>query len=1128
MRKRSDKDKTSRGGGGGGGGTATGTVQQIASTNSTVNLFLGGSKNVRSWMNCTNKESEVAEGGCDDRCLSTTNTTTNTTNTTVLPSPAPSDEPSPAQETSPRRVVDFPTRQPLVTGRRRNTPVASQGVRSPSGQLSLMMIREGSTGQAVRSPSTLQSPIVIDEGNNTNNAGQAMQSPSTQQRSPIVIEGGNRNNMGQEVQSPLTQQQTPTTQQGYIGAERQVSQSTSSQRPTPMNGQGHTNAESAVYHGHSMPGAAPPAAKRRKLTSANSPGLKAVLPIIELHLSSYGGIGALGGTIEGQRFRMLQDACRNDDYFYVALHQMFCLWHLDPNMTAGLTMPQGGHILEKSFAILSKLVMHNKNIPLVHTTFFSRFPNQLSELMCRSDQYRLAVNNVSMFLTRLSLDWAIYVSECAQRGYPPLVDELVNRFGLLSPILQHIAFTATRRNMGFHDDEHGAQMEQLFTRDRELHLQMAARVNTAYPPTEREINDRNLWQVNQYLNLRTVQLQRMGQARATDPAHMGPNVARSLQQNLQARVPSLSNIPAATQAGQQPTIRTNIMPSEVLTASPLSATVPSQRHVFPSQVVASQQTPNGSVSEHPLRSPMQSPISRPHQTLQGYPISPNQQNMQNQAQTMQQPYQPNQTQNMQHRQSLHRQGQVNDIARTASRNASRNASQPQFSGVGSAGSSPVMANQVRRGSSSAYNSTALAIANLPAGYSSAKPQQQQQQQVGRVPLVPPVGYTAPYQFPQPDRSALHQAHLRSPVLRAIDAGDGVTANQPAQKYYQAVQSFAAGPTTLLDSPMLTELSFVVPKPEFLHVAEDRLIKPTAPLFRGVRQGTLQYRVRCARLNDGAAMEPSDFVVADTSWPPTIFMEMNDSVLEIRRKNHHGKDRPVDITPHVVDRGPKKENMLRVSVPRPATTGTNILYSIAIEVVEVFRHQQIVDMCLKEQRITAKDMIEDIKAKLSNSKADEDDDVALVSANLTIDLADPFTSRIFTIPVRGVRCRHRECFDLETFLTSRSNKPHEVACMPDVWKCPLCGGDASPRSLRVDDFLVSVREKLEREGELDVKAILVTEDGAWTVKPEAGPAARRKSRGIAGSVPRDDGDYKSPPVRSRQGSRAVEVIEVDDD
>jgi hypothetical protein len=823
-----------------------------------------------------------------------------------------------------------------------------------------------------------------------------------------------------------------------------------------------------------------------------------MLPLIEQHVNAHGGMQNLASTIERQRFHMLQKACATDDYFYVALHQIFCLYSLDPGTATTLTMPQGGrtNVLEVAFKTISHLIMPNTAISPIHTKFFSVFPNQLSELMYRSDQYKLTVNNVATFLTRLSIEWPKYVPECIRRGYPPLVDELVNRFGLLSPILQHIIFTAARRNMGSPDDEYSAQMEQLFNHDQKFHRLMAARVNTAYPPTEREINERNQWQVNQYVNVRTLQIQRIERILREQAAHMGPNAARPLQQpNLPDRVQSPSNI-LPSQAGQPAPIRTTIMPSELLTASPQSATV-SSSHNYP----------------------------WPSQAAQGYPISPNQQNMPSPAQNMQQTYQPNQAQNMQLRQ-----GQVNDIVRTASRNASRNASLAQFPGAaGSASSSPVLMNQVRRGSSSAYNMTAPAIASMPAGQNLPQLQSQLQprQQASRIPLIPPVGYTPPYQFPQPDRSALHQAHLRSPVLKPIDADEGLAPNETAPRYYQAVQSFAVNPTTLLDPPFLTELTFAVPKRVYPNIAEDKISDLSAPMLREIRQGSLQYRVRCSRMNGDAKIEPSDFVVADTNWPPTIFMEMNDSVLEIRRKGHFGKDRPVDITPHVLERGATKKNLLRVSVPRPPKTANDILYSIAIEVIEVFRHQQIIDMCLQEQRITAKEMIEDIRDKLSNSNAD-DDDVALVSANLTIDLADPFTSRIFTTPVRGVRCRHRECFDLETFLISRSSKPQEVACMPDVWKCPLCGGDASPRSLRVDEFLVSVRERLEREGGLDVKAILVTEDGSWTVKPEAPPAVRKKSRGGNGSVPRDESEHSSPAVRSRQGSRAVEVIEVDDD
>ncbi|KFY68995.1 hypothetical protein V496_00618 [Pseudogymnoascus sp. VKM F-4515 (FW-2607)] len=998
--------------------------------------------------------------------------------TTILPSPAPSDEPSPAQETDSSRVVyeERNARMAPVTRRGMDMQAEEPVVRSPKGEMEAMRGHQGQMNeepQAVRSPQTVQSPMMAGQGHTPVETGgvqsrsmlqspmmgqqmntptesqvvrspstQTVRSPSTQEPSPI-IQQRNINTESQEMQSSSTQQPPPTVQQGnmptsteqvrfsakrqqlpmsqrgQINYRPQAVQSPTTQQPPPTVQQGHANtAPQAVQ---SSPAGS--VAKRRKMTSANHPNLKTMVTIIEQHVNSCGGMRALANNIERQRIRMLQEACRNDDYFYVALHQMFFLWSLDPDLVASLAMPKGGSILNASFTIIGQLIMQDSTISDVHTKFFSTFPNHLSELMYRSDQYSLTVNNVSTFLAKLSLDWQKYIPECRQRGCPPLVDELVNRFGLLSPILQHIIFTVTRRNVGFPDDEYSAQMEQLFDRDQESHRQMAARVNTAYPPTERETHERNQWQAEQYAHVRAAQLRPLEEGRRMEMAQMPSNTPHTMQPNMPTRVLSPSNMPSAAQAGRPHPFQTNLMPSEVWIASPQSATLPSHRHAWAPQVPSSHQTPSGSVPERSSRSPMPTPLVRPPQTSQ------------NQAQ-IQQLYQPNQAQNVQLRQS-----QVNDIARTALRNASISASLMQFSGPGVAAFSPLKAGP-------------FAAATAAPGTTN----QQQQQRVSLTPLIPPVGYIPPYQFPQPDLSALYQAHLRSPVLRPIDADERLTTNQPAQKYYQAVQGFAAGPTTLKYSPLLTKLTFVVDKPVFRNIAEDKLSDPSAPLLREIRQGSFQYRVRCTRVTKGTEMDPSDFIVADTNFPPTIFMEMNDSVLDIRRKNHDGKDRPLDVTYHVYDCGSKKENLLRIFVPRPAKTANDILYSIAIEVVEVFRHQQIIEMCLNEQHVTA--------------KVDEDDDVALVSTNVTIDLADPFTSRIFTTPVRGVRCRHRECFDLETFLVSRSSKPQEVACMPDVWKCPLCGGDASPRSLRVDGFLVAVRESLERRGELGVKAILV--------------------------------------------------------
>ncbi|KAL5351058.1 hypothetical protein ACLOAV_004633 [Pseudogymnoascus australis] len=308
----------------------------------------------------------------------------------------------------------------------------------------------------------------------TNKESQAVRSPQIMQ-SPMMGQQMNTPTESQAVlslstqtvRSPLTQQPSPMIQQRNIPTESQEFQSSSTQQPSPTVQQGN------------LP------------TSTE------------------------------------QEACRNDDYFYVALHQMFCLWSLDPDLVARLAMPKGGPNLKASFTIIGHLIMQNSAISDAHTKFFSTFPNHLSELMYRSGQYSLTVNNVLIFLTKLSLEWQKYIPECRQRGCPPLVDELVNRFGLLSPILQHIIFTATRRNIGFPDDEYSAQMEQLFNRDQELHHQMAARVNTAYPPTKREIHERNQWQAGQYAHVRAAQLRRLEEGRRIEMAQMPSNAPTS-------------------------------------------------------------------------------------------------------------------------------------------------------------------------------------------------------------------------------------------------------------------------------------------------------------------------------------------------------------------------------------------------------------------------------------------------------------------------------------------------------------------------------------------------------------------------------------------------------------------------
>ncbi|KAG7148986.1 E3 SUMO-protein ligase PIAS1 like [Verticillium longisporum] len=172
---------------------------------------------------------------------------------------------------------------------------------------------------------------------------------------------------------------------------------------------------------------------------------------------------------------------------------------------------------------------------------------------------------------------------------------------------------------------------------------------------------------------------------------------------------------------------------------------------------------------------------------------------------------------------------------------------------------------------------------------------------------------------------------------------------------------------------------------------------------------------------------------------------------------------------------------------------------------------------------------------------DDDDAPIIFSNLSIDLADPFTATMFKIPVRGSSCTHLECFDLGVWLGTRLGKStsvHSLKCgcglcrrsralgaepsLTDKWKCPLCDKDARPGSLRVDGFMVEVREALVRRGLTRTKSINVGPDGTWSPKAEQPDSEDEEDV---------EADSQRPPKRAKTGHQTevrgtVEVIVLD--
>jgi hypothetical protein len=336
-------------------------------------------------------------------------------------------------------------------------------------------------------------------------------------------------------------------------------------------------------------------------------------------------------------------------------------------------------------------------------------------------------------------------------------------------------------------------------------------------------------------------------------------------------------------------------------------------------------------------------------------------------------------------------------------------------------------------------------------------------------LLPPPGVNRPQQRePNPSRYSLHQAHLRSPVLKVRNITSPV---------FYFWQGFVSKPAKLVDANKAIEkVSFKLSDREIKFVSTALPTARGAPTERLIDENRKLIRLRCVKWPSDQPMTDEAWAVAAHSWIPHAYFTFNSTPLQLRKKLHNGKDLPSDLTALVRE----GQNVLEVTVMSDSDDTTHRNYHVAIEFMGIMTRAAIQKTC-RTNRIPAQETINAIKRKLSVGIAD-DDDIAIVETTLTINLRDPFSaSKICDTPVRSTACLHNECFDLDTFLDTRPRKGDVSTA--DQWRCPICKADARPCQLVIDDFLVEVRNELEKNNLLDTRAIIVDQDGTWKPKPE---------------------------------------------
>ncbi|EEP76892.1 predicted protein [Uncinocarpus reesii 1704] len=368
--------------------------------------------------------------------------------------------------------------------------------------------------------------------------------------------------------------------------------------------------------------------------------------------------------------------------------------------------------------------------------------------------------------------------------------------------------------------------------------------------------------------------------------------------------------------------------------------------------------------------------------------------------------------------------------------------------------------------------------------------------------------------PNPILVGLHQMPLRVGVRELID-----DSNDPSKRLLIYPHSFAVSPFYLGKQQINFSCSLTISPDEFKIFPAELPAEHGYPI-QGHTSGTRTYQLKCVKLN--SAMEDlsdAKWTTMDCSWPDAIYIHVNDTEHFVCRKFHNGRDLPLHITSSLR----QGDNKITLTCLRKADERNQEFYAVAIETLESMDCATVRKSIKSLSKTTSIDRI----IKTIENPVGVDDEIAILGDYIAINLIDPFMARIFDIPTRGKFCSHWECFDLDTFLSTRMTVISNGHGMVENWKCPICRKDARPSSLVIDEFLLDIRAQLARQNKLnEVRAILVLKDGSWIPKIEQAATTNQQGKVLQAEEIRKC-EVQSPkvPQTSTKGV-AQEVIEID--
>ncbi len=124
----------------------------------------------------------------------------------------------------------------------------------------------------------------------------------------------------------------------------------------------------------------------------------------------------------------------------------------------------------------------------------------------------------------------------------------------------------------------------------------------------------------------------------------------------------------------------------------------------------------------------------------------------------------------------------------------------------------------------------------------------------------------------------------------------------------------------------------------------------------------------------------------------------------------------------------------------------------------------------------------------------DSDFAIETDTLKVSLQCPLMKTRMQLPGRSFKCKHVQCFEIESYLMMNEKKP--------TWNCPVCDQNAPYDDLIIDGLNQEILTKCTDADEIEFAS-----DGTWTRvnENEKQPVAKKKHEDTKKTVNNDDDD-----------------------